>query len=143
MYTMERTTYGLYIEVRDTLSKVDAEQWVEDLKAAITDINGEFSVFSDLRRVLLLSPESKDAVQTGEMYARKHGLVRSVIILNDEITVQQLRGIARLSGVYEWERYIDASAVGNWEQIGLDWVIHGIDPDEKSQDAKSVNHEAT
>jgi hypothetical protein len=143
MYTMERTSYGLFIEVRDTLSKADAEQWVEDLKAAITDINGEFGAFADLRKVLLLSPESKDAVQAGEIHARKHGLVRSVIILSDEVTALQMKGIARLSGIYEWERYIDASAVENWEQIGLDWVIHGIDPDEKSQDAKTVNHEST
>lgn len=143
MYTMERTTYGLFIEVRDTLSKADAEQWVEDLKAATTDIDGEFGAFADLRKVLLLSPKSKDAVQAGQIHARKHGLVRSVIILSDEVTVLQMKGIARLSGTYEWERYINADAEPNWEQIGLDWVIHAIDPDEQSQDAKSASHEST
>ena len=26
---------------------------------------------------------------------------------------------------------IDANAEPNWEQIGLDWVIHSVDPDKK------------
>lgn len=142
MYTMERTTYGLFIKVRDSLSKAEAEQWVKDLKAATTEINGEFGAFADLREVLLLSPESKDAVQAGEMYAREHGLVRSVIILSNEVTALQMKGIARCSGVYEWERYIDASTVDNWREVGENWVIHGIDPDKKSQDSKTASHES-
>ena len=143
MYSMERTTYGLFIEVRDTLSKEEAEQWVEDLKAATIDINGEFGAFADLRKVLLLSPESKDAVQAGEVHAREHGLVRSVIILSDEVTALQMKGLARLSGIYEWERYIDASSVENWKEVAVNWVVHAIDPDEKSQDAKTASHEST
>lgn len=142
MYTMERTTYGLFIKVRDSLSKAEAEQWVKDLKAATTEINGEFGVIADLRQVLILSPESKDAVQAGEMYAREHGLVRSVIILGDEITAQQMKGIARCSGVYEWERYIDATGEPNWEQVAVDWILNAVDPDKKSQDTKTVTHES-
>jgi hypothetical protein len=41
----------------------------------------------------------------------------------------QFRRIGKETGIYEWERYIDASSVADWEKIGIDWLSKGIDPD--------------
>jgi hypothetical protein len=65
---------------------------------------------------------------------------RSVVILKDKITMMQFRGIAKETGIYEWERYIDASAVENWEQIGLDWILNAVDPDQRSSKSESVSN---
>ena len=33
------------------------------------------------------------------------------------------------TGIYEWERYIDASKTPKWEEIGIEWLVNNIDPD--------------
>ncbi len=37
----------------------------------------------------------------------------------------------KLFGIYEFERYIDASSVADWEKVGIDWISNRIDPDKK------------
>ncbi len=41
----------------------------------------------------------------------------------------QFKRIAKETGIYEWERYINASATPNWEQAGADWLTKAADPD--------------
>jgi hypothetical protein len=43
----------------------------------------------------------------------------------------QFRIIAKKTGIYQWERYIFSSDNPNWEQMGMDWLLHAIDPDKK------------
>jgi hypothetical protein len=45
---------------------------------------------------------------------------RSVVILANSVTTMQFRRIAQETGIYQWERYIDASKVTNWEEIAID-----------------------
>jgi hypothetical protein len=33
--------------------------------------------------------------------------------------------------VYEWDRYLDG-ALPDWEEIALDWLVRGIDPDTRA-----------
>lgn len=56
-------------------------------------------------------------------------MVRSVAIVENAITKLQFARIARETGIYAWERYVDASRDWDWEQRGLDWIIEGRDPD--------------
>lgn len=51
------------------------------------------------------------------------------MILSDAITTMQFKRIAKETGIYEWERYINASATPNWEQAGADWLTKAADPD--------------
>ncbi len=43
----------------------------------------------------------------------------------------QFKRIARETGIDQWERYINASATPNWEQVGIDWLTRAADPDAK------------
>ena len=54
---------------------------------------------------------------------------RSVVILDNVITTMQFKRIAQETGIYQWERYIDASSTGNWQKAGEDWIVKGIDMD--------------
>jgi hypothetical protein len=38
---------------------------------------------------------------------------------------------AKETGIYEWERYLNARGDTSWKQKALDWVVKGIDPDKK------------
>ena len=80
-----------------------------------------------------LKPLPQDAhlyMQKGQKLYKEKGMKKSVIILlNSAITKLQFQKIAKETGIYEWERYIDASSVSDWEKVGINWLINDIDPD--------------
>ena len=63
-------------------------------------------------------------------------MVRSVVITSDKLTTMQLKRIAKQTGIYKWERYINSDELHQWEEIGLAWIIDGIDPDLKAVPAQ-------
>lgn len=113
------------------IPKDEIKRWRDEFIEVADQLDTEFGVFVDMRNMELLPPESRPYVLEVQRYAYAHGTTRSVVILKDKITKMQFKGIAKETGIYEWERYIDAEAEPNWEQIGLDWIIHAIDPDKK------------
>jgi hypothetical protein len=120
------------------IDKAEMEQWLEDAKPILADIEVGFGVFVDMRDLLLLPPESQPAAKEGQILCRAEGMVRSVVILSDDITAMQFRRIAKQTGIYEWERYIDAAAEPNWKQVGEDWLVDGVDPDLRPKNKQSV-----
>jgi hypothetical protein len=56
---------------------------------------------------------------------------RSVVILSSPATTAQFRRIAGESGIHRYERYVDASHVEDWERVGMDWLLHQIDPESR------------
>lgn len=82
-----------------------------------------------MRTLEPLTPKAQKEIEVGQRQAREHGMVRSVVILANYTVTCQFKRIALQSGIYDWERYIDESAEPDWEKVGLDWVINGIDPD--------------
>lgn len=131
MYRIDKRSYGVHLTFGGYIPKKELEQWLAESKDTIEFLPDEFVVFVDMQQMELLPPESRQAMLDGQRYYRAHGMQRSVVILKDKVTMLQFKGIAKETGIYEWERYIDANAEPNWEQVGLDWVIHSIDPDKK------------
>ena len=56
-------------------------------------------------------------------------IIQQIVILDDIVTALQFQRIAKETGIYEWERYIPAPSFSDWRKRGLDWILHGIDPD--------------
>jgi hypothetical protein len=54
---------------------------------------------------------------------------RSVVIVNEQKTKDQFIQIAKNSGIYKWERYISSEENPYWEEAGMNWLLHEIDPD--------------
>lgn len=65
----------------------------------------------------------------GSKEYKSKGMKRSVVILDSAIMAMQFKRLAKDTGIYEWERYIDASTHSNWEKLGEEWIVNGIDPD--------------
>ena len=82
-----------------------------------------------MRTIEPLTPRAQKEIELAQRKARESGMVRSVVILADYTVTCQFKRIALQSGIYDWERYIDESNEPNWEKVGLDWVINGVDPD--------------
>lgn len=129
MYNIEIKDYGYKLTFGDYIKADEMKQWVEESKQALTKAPKEFGVFVDMRTLKPLPKDSQEQMQEGQKCYKQKGMVWSVVILNDAITTIQFKRIAKDTGIYQWERYIDASQVPNWEKIGVDWVQSGMDPD--------------
>ena len=104
-------------------------RWIKDSERVLSSREGSFTVFVDMRGLNPLSKDSDRIMRMGQKMYSWHGMERSVVILDSVFVTIQFKNIAEETGIYRWERYIDASKETEWEQKGLDWILRGIDPD--------------
>ena len=129
MYTAEKTDYGMKFTFGGLFSAEECRDWLKEAGQLLDDSDGDICVFVDMRTLAPLDAEAQDVMQEGQRLYREGRMLRSVVILNSPVIRMQFQHIAHDTGIYKWERYIDASQTPNWEQVGLDWLLNGIDPD--------------
>jgi hypothetical protein len=129
VYRIEPASYGLRLIFTGTMSFDEVERWSCDIDAALKRLPKSFGVFVDMRGLVPLLPEAHGALRQGQLYARHLGMQRSVVIVDSVAVADQFERIAREIRINACERYIDALSEPNWEQIGVDWIVDGIDPD--------------
>ncbi len=129
MITWKRTDYGFHFTLSNPITLDESEKWKEEVEQAVVQLHEDFHVFVDMRNCELVPVGSKPNLEEGQTFCKNNGMVRSVIILGDQMTVMQMKIMAKKTGIYQWERYIDASHNPEWERIGMDWILHAIDPD--------------
>jgi hypothetical protein len=105
------------------------ESWLEASRETLASMEPGFAVLVDMRGLDLISPEVKTLFEYGQRYYLHKGMSRSVVIVANSTLAVQFKRIALQSNIYDWERYLDASTLVNWEQLALDWVRHAVDPD--------------
>ena len=57
------------------------------------------------------------------------GMERSCVILSNSLTKMQFTRIAKETGIYAFERYIDASVSQDWMDKAMGWLNKEEDPD--------------
>ena len=129
MNKIEKKPYGYKLTFGDFIAIDEMNQWVEDSKKTLASAPKEFGIFVDMRTLKPLAQEVQGPMNAGQQLYKKAGMIRSVVVVNNAITKMQFKRIAKESGIYEWERYIDASAVSDWEKVGEDWIVNAVDPD--------------
>jgi hypothetical protein len=131
MFKIEKQEYGYKLTFGGFIEAPEMKQWAEESRKKLVEAPRTFGVFVDMRTLSPLPVDSQEHMQEGQKLYRKKGMTRSVVIVDSAITKVQFRRIAKETGIYEWERYINASAVADWEKVGLDWISEGIDPDKQ------------
>jgi len=129
MYKIQQTVYGFRLTFDGFIQAAEMQQWCDESKKILPSAPKEFGVFVDMRTLKPLPPDAQPFMQEGQKLYKGAGMIRSVVVVADAITRVQFRRIAQETKIYEWERYIDASAHINWEQMGIDWLTNGKDPD--------------
>jgi hypothetical protein len=129
MYKIEEKKFGVKLTFGGYIKADEMAKWVNETKEMEGKLPSEFGVFVDMRDLEPLPVDSQKEMQNGQKWFKEAGMQRSVVILNNPITTIQFMRIAKETGIYNWERYIDASEINNWEEIGLKWVKDSIDPD--------------
>ncbi len=129
MYKIEKKNYGFFMTLSGFIKADEMKQWVEESKKLLISQPKGFGVFADLRELKPMPSDAQQYMQEGQKLYKQKGLERSVVVLNSAATTMQFQRIAKETGVYQWERYIDASKIQNWLQVGIDWIKDGKDPD--------------
>jgi hypothetical protein len=128
VYKIEKADWGYELTFGGNMPADEVSQWYQDWAETIKDHLGPFSVFVDMRTLIPLSKEAMEPLAEGQRLARQRGMVRSVVIVQNPATASQFRRIAGDTGINQWERYIDATIADNWRQLGLNWILQGIEP---------------
>ncbi len=129
MHSIEQKSYGYKITLEGIVSVDEMKQWVEESRKALAGATKEFGVFVDMRTLKPVGTEAQSAMQEGQKLYKEKGMQRSVVVVDSSIMKMQFQRIAKETGIYEWERYVDASSVENFEKVCLDWLVNAIDPD--------------
>lgn len=130
MYRIEKRDYGIHLIFGDFIKATEMQRWVQESFEVLPEQPTPFGVFVDMRTLAPLDPDAQAVIRDGQKLYQQRGMVRSVVILSSPVVTMQFKRIAHESGIYEWERYIDASSVPDWEERGLAWIIDAVDPDQ-------------
>lgn len=128
MYKVERAHYGLRLTLSGNMTSDEIRRWEHEVVDALHQLARPFGVFVDMRQLAPPAPENQGALKHAQIRARQLGMRRSVVIVDSAEVAAEFERIARQTGIYIYERYIDAIDDPHWEQRGLDWIIDGIDP---------------
>lgn len=129
MYAIKKKDFGIHLTFGGTIPGEEMANWVREFKVAVDETVGDFHVFVDMRTLQMLSKFAQDHMKVGQTAAREGGMIRSVVILSNPMIKMLFVTIAKETGIYEWERYIDASTEPEWEEKGKQWILQAIDPD--------------
>ena len=83
-----------------------------------------------MRALQTLSMGAIMQMHEGQKLYKENGMNKSVVIVASSEIAKQFTSIARKTGIYAWERYINSVHNFGWEKAAMDWLLNGIDPDE-------------
>jgi hypothetical protein len=129
MYKIEKRKGGFALTLGDTLSTEELDLWFKESEQALTKCTGAFGVIIDMRTLKPLPPDAQDVMVQGQSLYKKAGMERSAVLLHSPLMTMQFKRLGKESGIYAFERYIDASSDANWQKHAADWVDSGIDLD--------------
>lgn len=129
MYKIEMRPSGFLLTFSGFITADEMQKWVDESRDALKTAVAPFGVIVDMRELKPLPVDAKEVMETGQKLYKMAGMQRSFVAVNDSVTAMQFKRIAKDSGIYAWERYIDASQSPDWQKAAVDWVKNGIDPD--------------
>jgi hypothetical protein len=128
MYKIEKKHYGYKLTFGGMINDAEMKQWAGESGKVLESQAGKFGMFVDMRTLKPLSADAQATMVNGQALYKQKGMERSVVILESAVVTMQFKRLARESGIDQWERYVDASSVPQWEKVGEDWITKAIDP---------------
>ena len=128
MYKIDKTDLGFNLTFAGDMTKDEIEKWYTESEQALIGQQSPFGVIIDMRTLAPLPVEAQEVMVRGQSMYRSCGMERSCVILDDAITTIQFMRLARKSGIFKFERYINASEHRDWLARARNWVRHAIAP---------------
>ncbi len=132
MHAIEKHDYGYLLTFGGHMDEAEMKTWVAESRNALANAPRSFGVMVDMRTLKPLSDAAQTVMVEGQKLYKEKGMQRSAVALASTIVTMQFRRLAEESGIYAWERYLDASRLTDWEKVGTDWITSAKDPDKKA-----------
>lgn len=132
MLTFAETPYGFTFRNSEFFTPDVAQRWSTEYRDIIKRVAAKgrpFHQFVDLRGFRVGPPETQAVIAEGMRFFKASGGGRSIVLMDSAIAVNQVRRLAKESGMYAWERYIDIATHPNYEPVVTAWLVEGKDPD--------------
>jgi hypothetical protein len=128
MYKIERRPSGYLLTFGGVIEDKEMKRWVDESARALAKETQAFSVVVDMRTLAPLQPQVQQLMVEGQNLYKGKGMTRSAVIVSNAVTAIQFKRLAKESGIYQWERYLDG-AQANCQQLAIGWAKDGVDPD--------------
>lgn len=129
MYKIEKKKSGYLLTFGGFMDAAEMKQWLQESIKELESAPESFGIIVDMRALNPLPADAQAIMVEGQKLYKTKGMQRSAVALQNAITAAQFTRLAKESGIYNWERYIDASSEKDWAEIAIKWVVDGIDPD--------------
>lgn len=130
MYQIIKQPFGFRIVFSGFIKEEEMQKWYAEAEQILQKQPKNFGVFVDMREMNALPKESVPVMETGQKLFREKGMTRSAVVLSNPIVALQFEQVAKISGIYEWERYIATTKNPDWENASMQWIEKGLDPDQ-------------
>ncbi len=130
MYKISKEKYGFQLTFGETLSLNEMKQWLEESNKALAGAPKSFGVLIDMRALKPggILPDAQAVMVEGQGHYKKAGMERSCVILASALIAMQFERLAKESGIYAFERYINAAGHPDWHAKALGWIEKKVDP---------------
>jgi hypothetical protein len=125
----EPAAFGLRTTIYGFFTIDEANAWRKDYERIVPGLGSGFGQLVDLRDRKAYPPEVNEVIQDVMRYVREQGMTRSAVVLSSAMTKMQISRLAKETGMFEYERYFDASADKDWERKAIDWIEKAVDPE--------------
>ena len=129
MYKIQKNSIGFKLIFSGATDKEELERWLNESENSLKTTHGTFGAIIDMRTPVALRPDAQAVMMKRQALYRAKGMQRSAVILNDPVVTGQFMRLAKESGIYQYERYLDASSDSQWQKHAEEWVRSGVDPD--------------
>jgi hypothetical protein len=130
MHSITKQPFGYQLTFADEVSPEEMKRWQQEAQTALMTAPKEFGVLIDMRTLKPggIGPAAQALMVEGQGMFKKAGMERSCVILQSATVTMQFERIARSSGIYSFERYINAAQKTDWQARALRWIEKRVDP---------------
>ena len=129
MYKIEKRPSGFVLTFSGSMEAAEMKRWYDESIETLKLSPSDFGVIVDMRSLAPLKQDAQVLMIKGQQAYKLKGMKRSCVVVNDATTMIQFKRLAKESGIYAYERYLDGSKTADWSAIAVKWVKDGIDPD--------------
>jgi hypothetical protein len=130
MYRIDRRPFGVQFAFEGTVNPDEMKHWSNEARQILHGQPKGFGVLVDNRNLRPggIGPEAQAILEQVQNLYKSNGMERSCVVLSSAAVTMQLERAARASGIRTTERFINASAHPNWEQMAVAWIEKGEEP---------------
>jgi len=130
MYKIERRTSGYIITFSGSINSAEMQKWRNESQRILSlEKSPSFGVIIIMTDLVPLEYNAQSIMVSGQDLYKQKGMQRSAVILANPIISMQFKRLAKESGIYATERYLDIKTYPNPVDLAIKWVKEGIDPD--------------